>query len=270
MGGRGETGGVAGVDGDGALRGVGLCSRVSHCAAFLMMLIVDAAFGSGTSVPLHHLRSGRATVHYFHASGVVLELRRNSGSSMMVPLTSAQTGQQRRPGLFYAVVIAKDVGHLVIFTDSFASNANIQGECGASDGKGGASDGERFLHVVSLGETVREMLSLNIDSCDIAVEAISGYPKHDSVSHTLFVKLQRDETGEISERKFRVIGDVVAEILQQGEITMTNRREIWSTGCASSLAALGNCMAVRFVYEDYLDGSLPQMTSPLALRFSKI
>lgn len=158
------------------------------------------------SVPLDHLRSGRATVRYFHPPNVVLDLRLASGKVNYIPLTYEEIGQQRRGAIWNAEVVAEEAGHFIIFTDRFSSNSNIQGECGASDG-------EEYLHIVSLAAPMRETLSLNIDSCYQSLKPISGYPRYDPVTHLLSIKIEHEDTDKLTLSRYRISDDGAVESL---------------------------------------------------------
>jgi hypothetical protein len=148
-------------------------------------LLVSASHPSGMSVPIKHIRSGIARVHYEHPPGVVLDLRTPSGHLDRIPLSYDQTAQQRRGALWEAELVYESPKQFMIFTDTFASNANVQGACGASDG-------ERFLHVVSLQSPVHETLSVVLDSCWLNVTATKTTPIYTPTSRTLTVKVLGD------------------------------------------------------------------------------
>ena len=167
---------------------------------------------SGMSVPLAHFHSGQGQVHYFHPPNVVLDLRLASGKMNRIPLSYEEIGQQRRAEIWDATVLAEDSGHFVIFTDRFSSNANIQGECGASDGSG--TDGERYLHVVKLTTPMRETLSLNIDSCYRSLSTFGGFLRFDPVTHILVIKTKHEDTDETSITRYRIATDGSAELIR--------------------------------------------------------
>jgi hypothetical protein len=179
---------------------------MSTGAASLISLFAAITVVSGLSVPLNHLRLGRATVHYFHPPNVVLDLRLASGKVNRIPLTYEEIGQQRRAEIWDAEVLAEAAGHFIIFTDRFSSNSNIQGQCGASDG-------EQYLHVVSLAAPMRETLSLNIDSCYQSLNPVRGYPQYDPATHILSVKIEHEDTGKVTLSRYRVANDGVVEAL---------------------------------------------------------
>ena len=158
------------------------------------------------SVPLDHLRSGQATVHYFHPPNVFLDLQLTSGKVNRIPLTYEEIGQQRRADIWNAEVLAEEPGHFIIFTDRFSSNSNIQGQCGASDG-------EQYLHVISLAAPMREKLSLNIDSCYRFLRPVAGYPQYDPATHILSVKIEHEDTDKITLSRYRIGNDGVVEAL---------------------------------------------------------
>jgi hypothetical protein len=163
----------------------------------VLALLIANTIMAGMSVPLTHLKSGRGTVHYFHPPNVVLDLRLSSGNVNRIPLSHEEIGQQRRGDIWEASVLAEDPGHFVIFTDRFSSNANIQGECGASDG-------EQYLHVVTLIAPMRETLSLNIDSCYRFLNPVHGYPRYDPVTHILVIKTEHEDTDVITIARYRI------------------------------------------------------------------
>jgi hypothetical protein len=150
-----------------------------------------AAASSELSTALPHVRSGAATVHYLHPPGVVLDLRSASGHLDRIPLSYDQTGQQRRGAIWQAKLVYESPRHFIIFTDTYASNANIQGECGASDG-------ERFLHVVSLAPPARETVSVILDSCWRGINATKDTPTCDAKSRTLTIDVVNDSDKEVT------------------------------------------------------------------------
>lgn len=164
----------------------------------MLAFLIANTILSGMSVPLTHLQGGRGTVHYFHPPNVVLDIRLVSGKMNRIPLSYEEIGQQRRGEIWDATVLAEDPGHIVIFTDRFSSNANIQGECGANP------DGERYLHVVKLTTPVRETFSLNIDSCYRSLSTMDGYPKYDPATRTLAIKTEDDDTSVTSVTRYRI------------------------------------------------------------------
>jgi hypothetical protein len=174
--------------------GVTLCDMSFKAGSVLAFLIVNSI---GMSVPLTHLHAGRGTVHYSHPPNVVLDLRLDSGNVNRIPLTHEEIGQQRRGDIWDATVLAEDPGHFVIFTDRFSSNPNIQGQCGASDG-------EEYLHVVTLIAPMRETLSLNIDSCYRFLDPVHGYPKYDPVSRILVIKTKHEDTDITTVTRYRM------------------------------------------------------------------
>lgn len=123
-----------------------------------------------------------------------------------IPLSYEEIGQQRRAEIWNATVLAEDPGQFVIFTDLFSSNANIQGECGASDG-------ERFLHVIKLTTPMRETFSLNIDSCYRSLSTIDGYPKYDPVTHILVIKTEHEDTSVTSVTRYRIATNGNVELI---------------------------------------------------------
>jgi hypothetical protein len=182
-------------------------SGMSVGAASLSAILIANAITSGMSVPLTHLHEGRGTVHYFHPPGVVLDLRFVSGKVNRIQLSYQEIGQQRRGAIWNATVLAEDPGHFMIFTDRFSSNDNIQGECGASDG-------ERYLHVVKLTVPIRETFSLNIDSCYRLLSTIEGYPKYDPVTHVLVIETENEDTSITSVARYRIATDGSVELIQ--------------------------------------------------------
>jgi len=176
-------------------------------AGWVITLVLASTITSGMSVPLTHLHSGRGTVHYFRPPNVVLDLRLASGKMNRIPLTHQEIGQQRRGEIWDATVIAEDLGHFVIFTDRFSSNANIQGECGANP------VGERYLHVVTLTTPMRETLSLNIDSCYRSLSTPRGYPKYDPVPRILVIKTEHEDTSITNVSRYRIAIDGNVEMI---------------------------------------------------------
>ena len=158
------------------------------------------------SVPLNHLRLGQATVHYWHPPNVVLDLRLGSGRFNRIPLTYKEIGQQRRGDIWNAEVVAEEAGHFIVFTDRFSSNSNIQGQCGGSDG-------EQYLHVVSLAAPMRQTLSLNIDSCYQSLKPVSGYPQYNPETKVLSVKIEHEDTDTVTLSRYRIRDDGAVEKL---------------------------------------------------------
>ncbi len=168
----------------------------AYSAQMRLILIAAALFASASassqlSTPIRHVHSGTATVHYLNPPGVVLDLHLASGHLDRIPLTYDQTGQQRRGAIWTAKLVYESPQHFIIFTDTFASNANIQGECGASDG-------ERFLHVVSLTQPVHETVSIILDSCWRDVNAMKATPAYDAQSRTLTIGVVNDSDKEVT------------------------------------------------------------------------
>ena len=128
---------------------------------------------------------------------MVLDLRLTSGNVNRIPLTHEEIGQQRRGDIWDATVLAEDPGHFVIFTDRFSSNPNLQGQCGASDG-------EEYLHIVTLIAPMRETLSLNIDSCYRSLNPVHSYPKYDPATHILVIKTKHEDTDVITIARYRI------------------------------------------------------------------
>ncbi len=177
---------------------------MSFTAGSILTLLVTIA--SGMSVPLTQLHSGRGTVHYFHPPNVVLDLRLASGKMNRIPLAHEEIGQQRRGDIWDATVLAEDPGHFVIFTDRFSSNPNIQGQCGASDG-------EEYLHIVTLIAPMRETLSLNIDSCYRLLNPVHGYPKYDLATHVLVIKTKHEDTDVTTDTRYRIASNGSVEMI---------------------------------------------------------
>jgi len=170
------------------------------------MLALVVASTSGMSVPLTNLHLGRGTVHYFHPPNVVLDLRLGSGKMNRIPLTYEEIGQQRRADIWNATVLAEDPGHFMIFTDRFSSNSNIQGQCGASDG-------EQYLHVVTLTVPMRETFSLNIDSCYRFLNPVHGYPKYDPETHILVINIEHEDSDTTSVTRYRIATNGSVELI---------------------------------------------------------
>jgi hypothetical protein len=185
---------------------------MSFGAGSILALLIAGTVTSGMSVPLAPLQSGRGTVHYFHPPNVVLDLRLASGTLNRIPLSYEEVGQQRKAEIWNATVLAEESGHFLIFTDRFSSNANVQGECGASDNSG--TDGEWYLHVIRLTAPMRETFSLNINSCYRSLTTVRGYPKFDPVTHILVVKIVHDETSLISISRYLIGTDGSVEMIK--------------------------------------------------------
>jgi hypothetical protein len=177
---------------------------MSFRASSIFALLI--ANSLGMSLPLTHLHSGRGTVHYFHPPNVVLDLRLASGNVNRILLTHEEIGQQRRGDIWGATVLAEDPGHVVIFTDRFSSNPNIQGQCGASDG-------EEYLHIVTLIAPMRETLSLNIDSCYRFLNPVKGYPKYNPVTHILVIKTEHEDTDITTVTRYRIAANGSVEMI---------------------------------------------------------
>jgi hypothetical protein len=108
-------------------------------------------------------------------------------TSARVALTHKGAYPQGLNAPFAAKLIAEDPGHLLIFTDGFASNpGNIQGQCG------GSPTGERYVHVVALGEQARETASHLIESCWLDIVPARA-PRWDAAARTLTVDLLSNE-----------------------------------------------------------------------------
>jgi hypothetical protein len=175
-------------------------------AGSMLALLIASTVPSGMSVPLTHLRSGRGTVHYFQPPNVMLDLRLTSGNVNHITLTHEEIGQQRRGDIWNATVLAEAPGHFLIFTDRFSSNPNLQGQCGASDG-------EEYLHLVTLIAPMRETLSLNVDSCYRSLKPVHGYPKYDPVNHILVIKTEHEDTEVTTVTRYRISTNGNAEMI---------------------------------------------------------
>jgi hypothetical protein len=101
----------------------------------------------------------------------VLEVKSRTRAKQRIALSHPSGYRQGTNPPYEAKLIAETPGHFLVFTDRFESNpANVQGHCGASDG-------ERFLHVVSLGTIPHETLSVLIESCLVDLEPTSRSPE---------------------------------------------------------------------------------------------
>lgn len=101
----------------------------------------------------------------------VLEVRSRTGAKQRIALNHPSDYRQGMNPPHEAKLIAEDPGRFLIFTDRFESNpSNVQGHCGASEG-------ERFVHVVSLETIPHETLSVLIESCLLDLEPTSRSPE---------------------------------------------------------------------------------------------
>ena len=101
----------------------------------------------------------------------MLEVKVRTGAKQRIALSHPSDYRQGTNPPYEAELIAETPGHFLVFTDRFESNpANVQGHCGASDG-------ERYLHVVSLDPIPHETLSVLIESCLLDLEPTSRSPE---------------------------------------------------------------------------------------------
>jgi hypothetical protein len=109
------------------------------------------------------LQEGRLTI---------LDLESPGSPVQRVGLTHPSDYRQGTNAPVNAELIAESPHRFLIFTDTFASNpGDIQGQCGASP------SGERFVHVVALGDVPHETLSVLVDSCLLDLEPAAPSPE---------------------------------------------------------------------------------------------
>ncbi|ADW70664.1 hypothetical protein [Granulicella tundricola] len=112
------------------------------------------------------------------------------GSGLKLALTHPGVRPQGLNAPFGAAQVFAKPGHVLIFTDSFASNpGNVQGECGASE------TGERYLHVLALGQP-KETLSVLVESCWLNMVPAHA-PKWDAAAGTVTVDLLSNDKGPL-------------------------------------------------------------------------
>jgi hypothetical protein len=142
----------------------------SFCSIAVGLLsAVGAAQERAVSIP--GVRSGTAVLRQ-EGRLTILGIKSGSGSSQRIALSHPSDYRQGTNAPHEAHLIAEDPNHFLIFTDTFASNpGNVQGHCGAGE------TGERFVHVVALGDIPHETLSVLIDSCLLDVESTSRSPE---------------------------------------------------------------------------------------------
>ena len=122
-------------------------------------------------ITIRSVRSGTAILRQ-QGRLTILEIKSNAGSSQRVALSHPSDYRQGTNAPYEAHLVAESPNRFLIFTDTFASNpGNIQGHCGASE------TGERFVHVVALGDVPHETLSVLIDSCLLDLESTSRSPE---------------------------------------------------------------------------------------------
>lgn len=155
----------------------------------LHILFAGIAFASPVAFSQHrpltipHVRSGHAELHQ-HGRLTILEFTPTNGQLQKIPLSHPSDYQNVNNTPFAARLVAENPHHFLIFTDSFVSNADIQGMCGAS------LTGERFVHVVAIGNFPHETLSVLVESCLLDIE-----PKAESPE----CHLKKDSAGDVGQ-----------------------------------------------------------------------
>ena len=140
---------------------------------FLSAGIVFAAvvaFPQQRPLAIRNVRSGRAELVQ-QGRLTILKLAPEHGPVERIALTHPSDYFQDADAPFDARLVAESPSRFIIFTDAFASNADVQGKCGASP------TGERFVHVVALGAIPHETLSTLVDSCLLDLEAMATSPR---------------------------------------------------------------------------------------------
>lgn len=122
------------------------------------------------AVTIQNVKTGDAILRQLGRL-TVLEVKSRTGANHRIALSHPSDYRQGTNAPYEARLIAESPNHFLVFTDRFESNpANVQGRCGASDG-------ERFLHVVALGTIPHETLSVLVESCLLNLEPTSRSPE---------------------------------------------------------------------------------------------
>ena len=143
---------------------------VSYFLSVGFTLASPIAFSQKQPVTLPHVRSGHAELRQ-NGRLTILEFTLPSGQLQHIPLSHPSNYLQGINAPFAARLVAESPHHFLIFTDTFVSNGNVQGMCGASE------TGERFVHVIALGDSPHETLSILVDSCLLDIEPAAGSPE---------------------------------------------------------------------------------------------
>jgi hypothetical protein len=163
-------------------------AMLSLLAASGLITFAFAARGVAPQRPLvlSNVRSCRAVLRQ-EGRVTTLDLTSVAGITQTIPLTHIGKYVQGLAAAYKTALIAEELHHFLIFTDTFASNpGNIQGECGASP------SGERYLHVVSLEYPLHETLSVIVDSCWLDLDSRLGNPAYNHVTRTLTIHFAPD------------------------------------------------------------------------------
>jgi hypothetical protein len=135
-----------------------------------ILLASPFALSQHRPVTIPHVRSGHAELRQ-RGRLTILELASPNNPLQQIPLSHPSDYLQGTNAPFEARLIAESLHHFLIFTDTFVSNANVQGMCGASE------TGERFVHVIALGDFPHETLSILVDSCLLHIEPTASSPE---------------------------------------------------------------------------------------------
>ena len=142
-----------------------------------LALIAILAFAAQRPVTIPSVRSGHAELIQ-KGRLTILELAPPKVRVQRIALTHPSDYQQGSNAPFKAQLIAESPGHFLVFTDSFDSNpGNPQGQCGAYGPTEEDRGGERFVHVVALGDIPHETLSVLVESCLLDLESSPTSPE---------------------------------------------------------------------------------------------
>lgn len=144
-------------------------------ASLLLLIVVGMLLTARAAeehlIAIRNVRSGTAILRQ-QGRLTILEIKSSAGSSQRVALSHPSDYRQGANAPYETHLVAERPNHFLIFTDTFASNpGDIQGHRGASE------TGERFVHVVALGATPHETLSVLVDSCLLDLEPTSRSPE---------------------------------------------------------------------------------------------
>jgi hypothetical protein len=133
-------------------------------------LLLTAPAAEEPAITIRSVSSGTAILRQ-QGRLTILEIKSRAGSSRRVALSHPSDYRQGTNAPYEARLVAESPDHFLIFTDTFASNpGNIQGRCGASEG-------ERFVHVIALGAIPHETLSVLMESCLLDFEPTPQSPE---------------------------------------------------------------------------------------------
>ena len=157
--------------------------------ALALLTAATAQVNSHHEAPLP-LRATHPTME-LQQEGRITYLAQRITPPLRIALTHNGAYPQALNPPFAAKLIEEKPGYFLIFTDSFASNpGNIQGQCGAS------LTGERYLHVVYLGEQPRETASLLVESCLLNIVPAHA-PHWDAPAKTLTIDFLSNAKGPL-------------------------------------------------------------------------